>query len=571
MTFLHPLLGWGFLSLPIILALYLLKRKYEIRVVPSTFLWKKTARELSADRPFQRLKKNILLPIQLLIAAALVLALMQPVLTGNVGGETLMIFDLSASMQASEAGVSRLDEAKAAAGGVIDGLGANDALTILAVGRDTRQLLSRSTDRDAARRALSRLSATNGDVDLSGALSLAEAMKKELGGLNIIVFSDDFVPQSGVAVHNAAHGAQNRAALSFYAEGQTGYARVANFGDDAEITLACYAEGELCDARTLSIPAGETAGATLHVPDCRWAYVEIQEADAIAADNRAYYVFGEDTQYTVAISEDAGVFLESAVNLREDIRLLRVSDEELSGIEADAYIYGTDALFFSLDARQTEITAAEEALEVASGEAIALSGADELTASLTLKDVAVRAYRPLTGGRSLMRIADYSVMAAGERTVALGFDIHDTNLPMKYDFPILVQNILNDLLPEGAENVGEGLCGEGISIRLRENGDSAQVVLPSGARVALDSSGNFTQTDEVGLYSVVENVDGAVETCYFALRMPSSQSDVRSVAPSVEADGSSANFESGRPLNRVLIACALVLLMLEWVVRRRVA
>lgn len=571
MTFLHPLLGWGFLSLPIILALYLLKRKYEIQVVPSTFLWKKTARELSADRPFQRLKKNILLPIQLLIAAALVLALMQPVLTGNVGGETLMIFDLSASMQASEAGVSRLDEAKAAAGGVIDGLGANDALTILAVGRDTRQLLSRSTDRDAARRALNRLSATNGDVDLSGALSLAEAMKKELGGLNIIVFSDDFVPQSGVAVHNAAHGAQNRVALSFYAEGQTGYARVANFGDDAEITLACYAEGELCDARTLSIPAGETAGATLHVPDCRWAYVEIQEADAIAADNRAYYVFGEDTQYTVAISEDAGVFLESAVNLREDIRLLRVSDEELSGIEADAYIYGTDALFFSLDAQQTEITAAEEALEVPSGESIALSGADELTASLTLKDVAVRAYRPLTGGRSLMRIADHSVMAAGERTVALGFDIHDTNLPMKYDFPILVQNILNDLLPEGAENVGEGLCGEGISIRLRENGDSAQVVLPSGARVALDSSGNFTQTDEVGLYSVVENVDGAVETRYFALRMPSSQSDVRSVAPSVEADGSSANFESGRPLNRVLIACALVLLMLEWVVRRRVA
>ena len=133
MTFLNPMSAWGFLSLAVILALYLLKRKYEVRNVPSTFLWKKAGQELSASRPFQKLRKNILLPIQLLMAATLVLALMRPILPGDAGGETVMIFDLSASMQAQNGSKTRLGEAVEAARGMINGMRAEDALTILAV------------------------------------------------------------------------------------------------------------------------------------------------------------------------------------------------------------------------------------------------------------------------------------------------------------------------------------------------------------------------------------------------------------------------------------------------------
>ena len=71
MTFLNPAFAWGFLSLPLILALYLLKRRYEEKPVPSTFLWRKAGLDASASRPFQRLRRNRLLPIQLLMAAVM--------------------------------------------------------------------------------------------------------------------------------------------------------------------------------------------------------------------------------------------------------------------------------------------------------------------------------------------------------------------------------------------------------------------------------------------------------------------------------------------------------------------
>ena len=115
LTFLAPGFAWGFLSLALITALYLLRRRYLPRQVPSTFLWEKALRDSAANRPFQKLRKNLLLPLQLLAAACLVLALMQPVTGGGKAGKTVLILDLSASMQTRSGGRSRLEEAREAA------------------------------------------------------------------------------------------------------------------------------------------------------------------------------------------------------------------------------------------------------------------------------------------------------------------------------------------------------------------------------------------------------------------------------------------------------------------------
>ena len=592
MTFLNPMFAWGFLSLAAILALYLLKRKYEVRNVPSTFLWRKAGQELSASKPFQKLRRNILLPIQLLMAAVLVLALMRPVLPGDAGGETVMIFDLSASMQAKDGGETRLEEAVETAKGMLDGMRAEDALTILAVSGDTQQLLTRSTDRGAARRVLDGLVSSNSAADLSGAVSLAQAMEREVGQLNIIIFSDDYIPSDGIAVHNANQGLDNCAVYSFEVENGVGYARAVNYGDDKEITLACYAEGVLCDARTLHIPAGESAGTALDIPECRWAYVEIQESDAIQTDNRLYYAAEMRNTYTVALSGEGSIFLERAIALRDDIQIVRTTDDERSSVDADLYVYGESPLYFSVDAEAPAIQAGEE---TAPNGMLQLAGDEGLTSGLTLSDVAVRAYRPLTGGKTLMTLDGQCVMAADGRTVALGFDIHDTNLPMKYDFPILVQNILHMLLPENAADVGDGFCGEDVLIPVPADCASARIEMPGGQhmqlslqdgeaaqrsgtdaeRVHLSASENgavrFSETAEAGLYTLVIEDGSSAGERFFALRMPLTESDVRDIAPSIASDGAVAAFESGKELTTALTILFLLLTMIEWVVRRRVA
>ena len=69
--FLSPGFAWALAAPALILVLYLLRRRFLPRQVPSVFLWRKSVRDYAANRPFQRLMKNLLLPLQVLAALTL--------------------------------------------------------------------------------------------------------------------------------------------------------------------------------------------------------------------------------------------------------------------------------------------------------------------------------------------------------------------------------------------------------------------------------------------------------------------------------------------------------------------
>src|ERR1700694_5400077 len=80
MTVLAPLAAVLALTLPVIIALYFLKIRRPTRVVPALHLWPSQIRDRQANVPWQRLRPSWLLFLQLLAAAALVAAAVQPVL-----------------------------------------------------------------------------------------------------------------------------------------------------------------------------------------------------------------------------------------------------------------------------------------------------------------------------------------------------------------------------------------------------------------------------------------------------------------------------------------------------------
>src|SRR5436305_3614966 len=111
-----PLWGWGLLALipPAILALYFLKLKRQPLEVPSTYLWSRAIEDLHVNSLWQRLRQSLLLFLQLLIVALLALTLLRPGWTGTKleGERFVFLIDTSASMAASDAQPSRLDQAK---------------------------------------------------------------------------------------------------------------------------------------------------------------------------------------------------------------------------------------------------------------------------------------------------------------------------------------------------------------------------------------------------------------------------------------------------------------------------
>ena len=120
MSFLSPGFAWLFLCLPVIVILYLLRPRHNDHPVPSTLLWQRALAQEQAQRPLQKLRRHLLLPLQLLTAAVLILCLMHPVMNSGKSTDTIFVFDLSASMQTREDGGSRLDLARAHALQLLD-------------------------------------------------------------------------------------------------------------------------------------------------------------------------------------------------------------------------------------------------------------------------------------------------------------------------------------------------------------------------------------------------------------------------------------------------------------------
>jgi len=458
-----PEFAWAFLLPAGILALYLLRRKFQPRRVPSTFLWRKSLQDAVANRPFQKLKKNLLLPIQLLAALLLALALTRPAFTGGAVGRTILVLDASGSMQTRSDGVTRLDQAKARAAETIRALPAGEEITILSASSDVRREALNTTDPEQAIRALQAIQPTREKADWDKALSLARAIAQEGGeeerSAQIIAFSDALILQEEntlpITIINIGHAEDNRAITAITAEPGQAWARIANYGASCVLSLTCHADDRLVQARQVEIPAGETAGVSFSLPeDAQKVRITIRESDALLSDNQAEAPVQSSATRQVALVGSENLFLESALKLRPDLVVLRTEEEALATVQADLYIRGDGPVIFSTHPDSTVITWPDLPVE-ASGSPESVD--DPLTAGVSLRDFALRRYYPLTGGRALWTLGQDVLLARSEGEIVLGFDLHDSNLPMKYGFPILVQKILSSLLPESDPADAEGL------------------------------------------------------------------------------------------------------------------
>lgn len=188
MTWLTPWTGLilaGALVPPLV-ALYFLKLRRKASAVPSTLLWKRSVEDIRANAPFQRLRMNLLLILQLLLLAIVAFALAQPRMDigAAAGGRTVLLIDRSASMGATDLakGTTRFDEAKRRAKERVEkqfagGFFAAAPGEIMVVAfSDSAEVVQPFTRSKAdALRAIDRIELGDGGSTLSEALALSRA------------------------------------------------------------------------------------------------------------------------------------------------------------------------------------------------------------------------------------------------------------------------------------------------------------------------------------------------------------------------------------------------------------
>ena len=513
---------------------------------------------------------------------------MRPVTAGGLKGESVFVFDLSASMQAvNEQGVSRMEEAKRQALELLSGMRDGDAVTVLAAGASFSPVVSRSTDHALAEHAIRSLEACNGGADLSGALSLAAAMKRETSGMEIYVFTDSTVeiPQDA-HLRAVGEGASNVSLMdmSLQPEENTAFVRLVSWGGDAQVEVECYADGALCDVRAVSLTDGESQGVLLTVPEgTRSAMARVSPGGALAVDDTRWAVAQSRRQYTALLVTEGNVFLEEALRLRPELNLVLASPQDVQAATGcDLYIYDgvlpqtlpeTGAVWA---VNPTEAVAGITPGEAAQGHGTLRAATGEEAAAicehLLLTDVAIRSFRPLSGGMPVLLSGGQPMLAlseeGGRRAAVLGFDLHDSNLPLKADFPVLVQNLLSWLLPDAAASVEAAGCGMPVSFVLDARSVSAWVETPDGRQSALEGN-SFSDTDAPGVYRLVETLeDGQMREMAFALHIPPEESDTLTGPASME--GAQAQGTSGhREWTGWVLVALFAVMLLEWEVSRR--
>lgn len=387
MTWLTPLpaIIAACIAVPALIILYFLKLRRRDLEVSTTLLWKKAIQDLQANAPFQRLRRNILLLLQLLILAAVLFAIAQPQwrAASSPGSKVVLIIDRSASMatkdesnDASAKGpvLSRLDRAKQEALKTIDALRAPsffgvadpDQAMIIAFDSVAEVVQPFTPDKVRLKNAVESIEETDALSRMDEALRLAGAYAKPVQvenrglvitpGPPIELFSDGVLhdtdklvlpPESKVTYHavgkpktaNYAITAM-RAERSYNTPGQVSiFVALQSTNPAAQsIDIELAVDGVVSSARAIEMPAAaeetgdSTSGVVFRLNQTQGAAItaRIVTSDALAADNVGRIALAPAKRVAVCVVGESDVFLTDVLSSLPLSKLGRMSPAEFT-------------------------------------------------------------------------------------------------------------------------------------------------------------------------------------------------------------------------------------------------
>src|SRR4051812_7453278 len=333
MSFLTPIAFAFAAAIPVVIVFYLLKRKRLIKLVSSTLLWQKFLAETQANAPFQRLRHNWLLVLQLLLLALVVLALARPYFTGRARPSKLrvLILDASASMQSIDEKPSRFEKARAEAVKWIDNLREGDQMVVLQAAANTEVKQSATGDKLALRRALESCVAMDSPTRLIEAFKLAETLIRNQADAEIHLFSDGAVADLGefenknlpLVYHKVGKRQNNLGIVSLDVRANPDdpaqraiFTSVGNFSTNAQqAELELLFENEVVELRPLTLGPTNTQPLVFIAAQTKDGVftVRLRGSDDLAVDNQASIVSLMPQPVKVLLVTRGNRFLEKAL------------------------------------------------------------------------------------------------------------------------------------------------------------------------------------------------------------------------------------------------------------------
>ena len=604
------------LALPIIV-LYMLKMRRRTQEVSSVLLWRRLLRDREANAPWQRLRRNLLLILQLLLLAALVFALARPFLSvpAVARGAVIVLLDASASMSATDVAPTRFAAAQAQVRDLAQGLSADGLLTVILVGRQPEVLASATRDTAAAVAAVDAAQPQEGPVDWEAAFALAAGAARGASAAEttIVILSDGGLPEGLAALPGQVRyvpigstestGKENIGIDSFSlratASGPELFVRVTDFGTQPQRAIVTVTSGgQLIVSEAVDVAPDRSASVSLQdLPDTPAAYearltasgAEGGAPDAFALDDTAWAVYQPPAAGRTLVLTPGNLFLEQMLASLPGVQAFRAAPG--APLPTDPFdLYVSDSISETVAPAGAElliVNPISTTLFTVGGvftntQLTRVAADDPLARYLDWSQVSVLQARRVEvpeWARVLVDSEGGPLVFAGEtggrRVAVLTFRLQDSDLPLQLAFPVLMSNLMAYLAPAQAFSAPDGLL-PGETLLIRPAGGDAAIAIddPTGQRfqaAATEAGVLFANTDRLGLYTVVstQRVVGQFAVNLFnpgeSTIAPAAQLTIGQSAVTATPANETGQLE----LWPWLAAIALLILLIEWYVYHR--
>ncbi len=601
--------AFAFLALvPLVLLLHTLRlRRREVRI-STLYLWEQLLQERRSTLGMSKLLRSLLLLLQILGIAGLTLGLADPFarLPSTKEGDIVLVLDASASMRAIGEGEERFAQARKRALDLVERLHPKSEMAIIYA--SSRPSLKAPFTRDHTRlkQTLEGLTPTDEPGDLARAVQLARSL---LGGHRtgeVVILSDGADREVVELLATADHlrlipvtgGARNVGITKFAVRPRVNRSgeyeilvNIANFSPQPEsFDLALSLNWKTLRRARYTLEAGERRSLIFPYSGAANGVAEaiLEVADDLSSDNRAATVLSDRNPVWILLVTHGNYFLENllaghpnaSVNVVNSISPSSFEQQVrgshiviLDGVPPPPLTFG-NFLLINTTAPNLPIvvTGSAEAPRIVDWDL-----AEPILRSVQLRDLQVRRAQMVEVGEGVKPLVYangspiLSTLDTGRlRAVHLGFDLLDSDLPLRVAFPVLMANILEWLSPQQGMFVSHQVqAGEPYFVQLEGLPSEVSVRKPSGEWVRIPATENplpFHDTSQVGIYTIKIGK----KTQRFAVNLASErESDITPKvsaqgADIVQAPGSSLQETAKRPLWAYFVAIAFGLTLVEW-------
>ncbi len=532
--------------IPIILLLYFMRPKRQERIVGSTLLWQQALQDLQASRPWQKLRITPLLLLQLLAAIFIVLVLARPAIFSSspISGDTIIILQASASMQATDVAPSRFQVAKSQISDLIDGLGPADRLSLITMARSPQVLIANSSDQSQLQAALQRATVTNQDADLEQALSLATSLAAGNSNVHVLIVGDGHVLQPdqplqvpfSVEYLRIGTDAPNVALLALASRALNGslvaLAQVANYSHaQRSVPVELYADGKLIGVQTITLAPGASGSLQWGPlpPATQFLHAQILSQDAMSVDHQAWAIAGGSMRGRVLLVTNENKFLQAALALLPNVNLFETTPAKYVDTGTfdltifDGFVPKTlpSGDIFFVNPPTGSYLFGKSGQEVDVSQISAANDSQGILQNVNLSDIHVLRFShlltPALWAQPIIAANQTPLLIAGEnqnrRIATLGFDLHDSDFPLQPDFPIFMYNLVNWFLPPPVSNDGQVSPDTPVTVQTWPGADRVTITAP-GSNTQPVTVGPpfpvvpFDRTNTPGIYQVAQRVRG---------------------------------------------------------------